>query len=182
MKIGRREASVGTQTAQILLGHEHRNDEGLSSCFGRIDLFEGDRPYWELNISSTVSKSKNKKYGVYPSIDNSIDDAFLLMAAILNPFDKPSDDMIMFMSKLESETQLLMHDFSKDSREQLYTECTKISDIFPKTIISIFTPNSLIMNQIHQLEKYRNAMSILTPQYVREFNQWTADPIIYERK
>jgi hypothetical protein len=171
---------MATVTSHIILGHEHPNDGGINSApFGLLQLTEGSRPYWAYAPMKKMDPFSPICKGIYPTLDNTIDDAFLYLSIMQRIIDEPSPTFLNIISTFRSQKSISMLDIPHNIRTILYDECKRFSHLLPKTIIAIFTPDSLISHQTNQLNDYNNSMALLVPKYVRDIDNWTTQPKIY---
>jgi hypothetical protein len=161
---------MSTVTATINVGQEHPNHGGMMSRLAAsMQLTENSRPCWMIRNLETGSRRLGLK--LYPTLDNTIGDAFLLMACSLELINEPSEEMFRFFDRLKL-GGLTMPDLPEEIRQRLYRECQACSETFPKTVIAIYEPGSLIYAQTEQLRAYQNSMALLMPKYVRARSHW----------
>lgn len=165
---------MSTITSTIIVGREHLNHGGLSMISALIFLTENSRPHWRIQA---LKKGLGlRELELTPTLNNTIDDAFLLLACSLDLVKEPSKEMSDFSDRLK-QGRLMMYDIQEDVRHSLYQECQAWSEDFPKTVVTIFAPDSLLFAQTAQMRAYKNSMALLMPRFVRDTSQWNTDPI-----
>jgi len=175
---------MGTHTAQILVGRPHPNDGGLAySVSPRPSVFlsENSRPSWEMTSGSWFkAKDPNRpvkpKLIVVPEPDLALEAALLMLGTTLCPDLPWSSEAKSFRAELTQTGRLDPVTDSKPEIRGLLSESRALSAAFPKIILCIFQADCLVANQIDALKHYKNLMSVLTPIFAREANQWRQEP------
>ena len=101
---------MATTTATILIGRAHQNDSGINPTHF-IQFTENDRP--ALILHSIEGKSK--KVVIIPTIENTIDDIYLMIAVFVLKAVKPS-------KKLNSITRKSLYEILDEEERNVYSD------------------------------------------------------------
>ena len=85
---------MATTTATILIGRAHQNDSGINPTHF-IQFTENDRPALILQ----AIEGESKKVVIIPTIENTIDDIYLMIAVFILKAVKPSKKLNSFSRK-----------------------------------------------------------------------------------
>ena len=152
---------MATTTAIILIGKAHQNDSGINPTH-LIQFTENDRP---ALILQTI-EGESKKVVIIPTIENTIDDIYLMIAVFVLKAIKPS-------KKLNSITRKSLYDIlDEEERKTLYkgTKDILIANRI-KVVFNIFD-NSHLLNLLNQIKKYPNDFEVTLPALKKELNIW----------
>lgn len=149
-------------TAIILIGKAHQNDSGISPQY-LIFLTENSRPSFTLKSIN----GNEKEIIIIPTVENTIDDLYLMIAVYILKIIKPEKDLF-------SEDSKSMYDlFTHKEREMMYCETkTKLKRFRMKIVFNLFDCSTLL-NQIETIKKYPNEYEITVPILKKEYNEWT---------
>jgi len=106
---------MATTTATIFIGRAHQNDGGIIPTH-LIRFTENDRP--ALILQSLDGKNQSKV--VIPTIENTVDDIYLMIAVYILKEVQPSKEI--HNAKRDSMYEL----FDKQERLNLYAETLKV--------------------------------------------------------
>jgi len=164
---------MATLTAQILIGSSHPNHNGIYPTH-YLFLSENSRPVWLLVSENIRRKSSFTRRIIWiPTIENMLDDAFLMIAIHV----KMDSDMIKlaesFHKNIHKDRLELYENLTIFQRKQLYEKSRQLSD-FPKIIISVFQDSS-IKAQLKILAQYRMDVEVCFPKYTRLFSHWSKE-------
>lgn len=168
---------MATLTTQILIGKGHSNHDGINPSH-YLFLSENSRPAWILlpeNIFSQSNK-KSQKITWIPTVDNMLEDAFLMIAIHIIKNQQIIDLGQSYSEKIESERLELYHDLNDSQRQELYTKCQEIAN-YPKLIISVFK-DSTIQSQLSIINNYQMDVEVCCLKYSRLFSTWSNKIII----
>lgn len=152
---------MATTTAIILIGKAHQYDSGINPTH-LIQFTENDRP---ALILQTI-EGESKKVVIIPTIENTIDDIYLMIAVFVLKAIKPS-------KKLNSITRKSLYDIlDEEERKTLYkgTKDILIANRI-KVVFNIFD-NSHLLNLLNQIKKYPNDFEVTLPALKKELNIW----------
>lgn len=164
---------MATMTSQILIGRPHPNDDGIIPTH-YLFLSENSRPAWIL-VHQNINFSKNghKKITWIPTLENMLEDAFLMVAIHVLENDKVLNLGKSFTSKIDSPRLELYSDLNEEQRNLLYAECKLINN-FPKLIISTFK-GSHIENTLSILKEYNMDIEVCTNSFSRLYSRWSGE-------
>lgn len=165
-------------TGHILVGHAHPNDGGLNTRH-QLTLSEGDRPAWLLktNRPSLSDPRRRQRIVWVPSVENTLDDAFLMIALYIVESEPVRAMFDAFRGKIDQERIEVYRDLSDDQRQQLYALCREITN-FPKLVLCIFEGSHMAWS-ISVLENYSMECEVLMPVYTRTYSRWAKETLIH---
>ena len=162
---------MSTTTATIFVGYAHPNDGGINPTH-YIQLSENSRP--ALILHSIDGKEETKV--MIPTLENMIDDVYLMIAACVLKSLKPAKEI----AHPGGES---MYDlFSDDERTALYRqslECIEKTRL--KVVFNIFD-GSYLLNKLEQIKRYPADFEITTPCLKKEYSEWTRKVTVTEFK
>lgn len=152
---------MATTTAIILVGHAHQNDSGIIPEY-IIQLTENDRP---ALILQPIGKTETSI--IIPTTENTINDLFLLIAAIVL---KQTD----LAQKIKINSKESMYDIMSESElEGLYNVAkNQIKNSGLKVVFNILDKSHLL-NQISIIEQYDCDFEVTSPYLKREYDRWS---------
>jgi hypothetical protein len=153
---------MATTTASILIGRAHQNDSGINPTHF-IQFIENDRPVLILHSIEV----ERKKVVIIPTIENTIDDIYLMIAVFVLKAVKPS-------KKLNSITRKSLYEIvDEEERKSLYKKTKEIlTDNRIKVVFNILD-NSHLLNLLKQIKKYPNDFEVTLPALKKEFDAWS---------
>jgi hypothetical protein len=152
---------MATTTATIFIGRAHPNDSGIIPTH-LIRFTENDRP--ALILQSLGGKYQSKV--VIPTIENTVDDIYLMIAVYILKEVQPSKDIHNI--KRDSLYEL----FDKQERLNLYAETMKIIENTQIKVVFNILDNSHLLTQIEIIKSYPNDFEVTLPAMKKEFNAW----------
>ena len=153
---------MATTTATILIGRAHQNDSGINPTH-LIQFTENDRP--ALILHSIEGGSK--KVVIIPTIENTIDDIYLMIAVFVLKAIKPS-------KKLNSITRKSLYEIlDEEERKTLYKKTKEILTANRIKVVFNILDNSHLLNLLKQIKKYPNDIEITLPAFKKEFDAWS---------
>lgn len=163
---------MGTLTAQILVGSPHPNHDGIQPTH-YLFLSENSRPAWVLVRQNVFEEDKasEKKIIWIPTVENMLEDAFLMIAVHVQRGQEIVELARSFCNSTDLDRLELYEHFNDSRRRQLYAKCRLLSG-FPKVIISVFR-GSTIQGQLRLIEKYQMDVEVCCPMYSRLFSEWS---------
>jgi len=156
---------MSTMTAQILIGSSHRYQGGINPSH-HLFFSENDNPAWVLFSERDFSSKTRRKQVIWtPTLENTLEDAFLMIAIhVINEKEVTALANSFRAISLEGRVELYEH-FTESQRNKLYEQCRLITS-FPKLIISIFS-NSWLQNKLNVIEKYNVEVEVCCPIFSR---------------
>jgi hypothetical protein len=153
---------MSTTTATIFIGHADPNDSGIHPTHF-IQFTENDAP--ALILRDIEGKEKIKV--IIPTIENTIDDIFLMIAVFILKQVRPSKEIHNF------ERKNLYELFEQNERLSLYGQTLKLFETNNiKVIINIFDTSHLL-TLIDQVKKYSNDIEVTLTYLKKEYNVWS---------
>jgi hypothetical protein len=153
---------MATTTATIFVGHAHQNGSGIIPTHF-IQFTENDRP--ALILREIEGRSKKKV--IIPSVENTIDDIYLMIAIFILKIIKPS-------RKIDNlERKSLIEILTEEEIESLYKQSKNIFENKRLKIVFNILADSHLLNQLKQIQKYPNDFEITLPSIKKEFNAWS---------
>lgn len=153
---------MATTTATIFIGHAHQNHSGINPTH-LIRFTENDHP--ALILQSLESKDEPKV--IIPTIENTIDDIYLMIAVFILKKVTPTKeilnlDRISLYEILESKERFQLYEEAKNSFEGTGL----------KVVFNILDGSSLL-SQVDLIKKYPNDYEITLPFIKYEYNVWS---------
>ena len=153
---------MATTTATILIGRAHQNDSGINPTHF-IQFTENDRPTLILQ----AIEGESKKVVIIPTIENTIDDIYLMIAVFILKAVKPS-------KKLNSITRKSLYEIlDEEERKSLYKKTKEILTANRIKVIFNILDNSHLLNLLKQIKKYPNDFEVTLPALKKELNVWS---------
>ncbi len=153
---------MATTTATIFVGHSHQNGSGIIPTH-LIQFTENDRP--ALILRDIEGKEELKV--IIPTVENTIDDIYLLITVYILKLVNPSKEIHNF-------NKTSLYDILENSeRQDLYRksiESLKSNRI--KVVINILD-DSHLLSLIEQIKKYPNDYEVTLPSLKKEYNTWS---------
>jgi len=163
---------MATFTAQILVGDPHPNDDGITPSH-YLFFSENDSCAWVL-VPENVFRH-NLKYKTIlwlPTIENTLEDAFLMIAVHVQKSKEVIRLAKSFVPGIETQPRFEVYHYLNDSQlRELYGMCREATD-YPKLILSVFS-GSHIRRQLGIVLRYRMDIEVLYPHYSRLFSPWS---------
>ena len=153
---------MATTTATILIGRAHQNDSGINPSH-LIQFTENDRPALILQ----AIEGESKKVVIIPTIENTIDDIYLMIAVFVLKAIKPS-------KKINSITRKSLYEIlDEEERKTLYKKTKEILTTNRIKVVFNILDNSHLLNLLKQIKKYPNDIEITLPAFKKEFDAWS---------
>ena len=153
---------MATTTATILIGRAHQNDSGINPTH-LIQFTENDRPALILQ----AIEGESKKVVIIPTIENTIDDIYLMIAVFILKAVKPS-------KKLNSITRKSLYEIlDEEERKSLYKKTKEILTANRIKVVFNILDNSHLLNLLKQIKKYPNDFEVTLPALKKELNVWS---------
>jgi len=153
---------MATTTATILIGQAHQNHSGIIPTHF-IQFTENSRP--ALILRSLESNDEMKV--IIPTIENTVDDIYLMIAVFILKQVKPSKE-------IDSQERESLHEIlDENERINLYKQtfnCINNNSI--KVVFNILD-NSHLLNCLDQIKKYPNDLEVTLPASKKEYNFWS---------
>ncbi len=143
---------MATTTAVILIGSAHQNDSGINPTH-IIQFRENSRP--SLVLQSLDSKIESQI--VIPTIENTIEDIYLMIAVYILKEIHPSKDL------QNSDRDSLYEIFSQEERQLLYDETFQVFERIRAKVVFNILDGSLLLNQVDTIKKYPNDFEVTLP-------------------
>ena len=153
---------MATTTATILVGRAHQNSSGIIPAH-LIQFTENSRP---ALILSLLEGSDEKKV-IIPTIENAIDDIYLMIAVYILKLVHPSKELY------NAERASLYEIFTNEERKSLYKQSM---DVFQSTHIKVvfnIFDNSHLLGLLEQIKCYPNDFEVTLPALKKEYNAWS---------
>lgn len=151
---------MGTFTAQILVGHDHRYGGGIIPSHA-LYLSENSRPAWILKNLDLFEEGNQSDFVRWiPTVENMLDDAMLLIGIHVIK-DEAVIKAAQDFCKVDNLDDLELYEaFSKEDLETLYelVRTTKIEYCIALTIFN----ESHIINQYNTLDHYECRANVFT--------------------
>jgi len=152
---------MATTTATILIGRAHQNDSGINPTHF-IQFTENDRPALILQ----AIEGESKKVVIIPTIENTIDDIYLMIAVFVLKAIKPS-------KKINSITRKSLYEIlDEGERKSLYKKTKEILTANRIKVVFNILDNSHLLNLLKQIKKYPNDFEVTLPALKKELNVW----------
>jgi len=163
---------MGTMTAQILVGTPHSNHDGIQPTH-HLFLSENSRPAWVLVPQNIFGEDQTaqKKIVWIPTVENMLEDAFLMIAIHIQKNRKITELANSFYNNMQSDRLEMYEHINESQRKQLYEKCRQIPK-FPKIIISVFR-GSTIQSQLQIISQYKMDVEVCCTTYSRLFSAWS---------
>jgi len=162
---------LGSYSAQIIVGTPHPNHGGIiPDKF--INLSENSRP-------ALVLKEEDKERVWIPTLENTIEDA-LLMVAYFVVKDEEALDALKSIKDVTGEEHLEMYEtFTDEQREKLYMANRKALGKYEdlKIVVTVLE-GSLFKKQLPVLEHYDFDMEVCLSIYSRTYSRWRDEVIV----
>ena len=153
---------MATTTAIIFIGHAHQNHSGINPTH-LIQFTENSRP---ALIMSDI-EGKEERIVIIPTLENTIDDIYLMISVYILKLVKPSKEM--HNSKGDSLYEIL----DEKERQDLYKKTIAILKKNTIKVVINILDDSNLLSLIEQIKKYPNDYEITLPSVKKEFNAWT---------
>ena len=153
---------MATTTAVILVGSAHQNDSGINPTH-IIQFRENSRA--SLVLQSFEGKKESQV--VIPTIENTIEDIYLMIAVYILKEIHPSKDL------QNSNRDSLYEIFSQEERYLLYDETFKVFERIRVKVVFNILDGSLLLDQVETIKKYPNDFEVTLPAMKKEFNSWS---------
>ena len=153
---------MATTTALIFIGHAHQNHSGINPTHF-IQFTENDRPALILRDI----EGKNERIVIIPTLENTIDDIYLLIGIYILNQIKPS-------KKIDNFERISLYEIlSESERLSLYKETLLLlSSKKIKVVFNILDGSHLLKN-IDQVKKYPNDFEVTIPAFKKEYSAWS---------
>jgi hypothetical protein len=153
---------MATTTATILIGRAHQNDSGINPTHF-IQFTENDRPALILQ----AIEGESKKIAIIPTIENTIDDIYLMIAVFVLKALKPS-------KKINTITRKSLYEIlNEDERKTLYKKTKDILTANRIKVVFNILDNSHLLNLLKQIKKYPNDFEVTLPALKKELDVWS---------
>ena len=157
---------MATITAKILVGCSHQNHGGILPTH-LIRLSENSKPKLILTDLGIASDNVMKKKVVIPTLENTVDDIYLMIAVYILKKITLEKDMY------NKDGASLYEIFEEKERFELYNQTKKIIEsINLKVVFNIFDADCLLKGQIEEIKKYPPDIEITTPSFSKYYNAW----------
>ncbi len=162
---------MSTTTAIILIGHPHPNHGGINPTHV-IQLTENSRA---ALILRSVDGNDDPCLMI-PTLDNTIDDIYLLIATHVLRVLKPARDIVNPGGES-------MYDLFTDiERTALYAETLEaLQHTQFKVVFNIFQ-GSHLLRQLEHINRYPADVEITTPYLTKEYSHWTGEVTVKTSK
>jgi hypothetical protein len=152
---------MATATATILIGHAHQNESGIIPSH-IIQFKENHRPALILQTLGSVETRV-----VIPTIENTIDDIYLMIAALVLHKVRPSKNID------SADRKSLYELFDAKERTSLYDETRIVlQNMRVKVVFNIYD-GSHLLGLVDQIKGYPNDFEVTLPAMKKEFNAWS---------
>jgi len=160
-------------TALAHIGFPHANDGGLRPEY-LIQLSEGDRPAWVLDVAGVLRKDdgaiKFERSIIWiPTLERMADDLLVMVGAhILHD----AELLELFETCLidPSTNQLGLYSIPAELREAMYTRCREYEGSW-KLALTVFEGSSL-QRTLSSLASYKCQLEVCRSTYVRMYDRW----------
>ncbi|CAN5827482.1 hypothetical protein BH24BAC1_BH24BAC1_10920 [soil metagenome] len=153
---------MATTTATIFVGHAHQNGSGINPTHF-IQFTENDRP--ALILRDIEGKEERKV--IIPTVENTIEDIFLLITVFILKMVKPSKEIHNF-------NRATIYDIlDENERKELYKKSIDILKSNRIKVVINILDDSHLLSLIEQIKKYPNDYEITMPSLKKEFNAWS---------
>lgn len=162
---------MATFDKMILIGSTHMYHGGIIPTHYMF-LSQNSRPAWIL-VNQNIIEDKNisnTKIVWIPTVENMLEDAFLMIAVHINKNSKILELAKSFYSNIESNRIELYECFKESQREELYKNCRQIKD-YPDLIITCF--HSISNNDLDVIKKYKMDVMVCDKKYSRSHSVWS---------
>jgi hypothetical protein len=153
---------MASTTAIILVGQAHQNHSGINPTH-LIQFTENSRPALILNDL----EGKSESIVIVPTLENTIDDIYLMIATFILKQIKPTKDL----NDIHGNSMYEL--FTNDERFSLYKQSF---DIFQKNNVKVvfnILDGSLLKHQIDIIKKYPNDFEVTQTTLKKEYNAWS---------
>ena len=156
-------------TAQIIVGQRHPNDDGINWGYGpppTLVLSEGDRPAWRIEGGqSAIRRAKNletplprhlRRPVIIPTLESPLEEALAFMVALIfrqENLHQPMDD---FSEMILAKGSVGMYDLSPQFRQDLLHSTKRLAPVMPTVAINIFAGDSLALRDVDCLSSYED--------------------------
>lgn len=152
---------MATTTAIIIVGKAHQNHSGIIPSH-YILFTENDKPALILNSMN----NNNEKRVIIPTVENTIDDIYLMIAVYILKEITPSKD-------LHSPDRTSLHEIlSDDERHSLYEEVKKLINTATIKVVFNILDDSHLLRQIELIKNYPNDFEVTLPSIKKEYDAW----------
>jgi hypothetical protein len=153
---------MATTTATIFIGTSHPNDGGINPKY-LIRFTENDRP--ALILSELEGKMEDKV--IIPTIENTIDDIYLMIGVFILKKIKPS-------KKINNKKRDSLYDIlDKTERKKLYKQTLKLINEFNIKVVINILEGSHLLQIIEQINKYPNDFEVTITSIKKEYDRWS---------
>ena len=153
---------MATTTATILVGQAHQNGSGINPTHF-IQFTENDRPALILRDI----KGKDSIKVIVPTLENTIDDIYLMIAVFILKLIQPSEEI----HNLERNS--LYEILKDDERKSLYKETIKVFQNNRLKVVFNILDDSHLLSLLDQIKQYPNDFEVTLPAMKKEFNAWS---------
>lgn len=153
---------MATTTATIFVGSTHQNHSGINPTY-LIRFTENDRP--ALILQDLEGKEELKV--IIPTIENTIDDIYLMIAVYILKKITPSKEIH------SKERKSLYEILDSEERISLYSETKKIFEETKIKLVFNILDGSHLLNQINVIKNYPNDFEVTLPALKKEYDAWT---------
>lgn len=153
---------MATTTATIFIGLAHQNHSGINPTH-LIQFTENDR----LALILRDIEGKEEPKVIIPTIENTIDDIFLMIAIFILNLIKPSKEIHNFERKSLNEI------LDQNERLSLYSQTLKVFENNKVKVVINVLANSHLLDLFEQIKKYPNDIEVTLPSLKKEYNVWS---------
>ena len=154
---------MATTTAIILIGNAHQNDSGINPTH-IIRLSENSRP--ALILQSLYDNNAEPKIMI-PTIENTINDIYLMIAVFILEKIKPSKQIC------DLEKRSLYEILEDTERHGLYNETLKVFQVNRIKIVFNILDGSSLLSQLEIIKQFPNDFEVTLPAMKKEFDAWS---------
>lgn len=153
---------MATTTATIFVGTSHPNDGGINST--HLILFtENDRPALIMQDLS----GKEKEIIIIPTLENTIDDIYLMIAVFILKKIKPT-------KKINNIKKESLYDILETKeRNKLYIKTLELVNEFNIKVVINILEGSHLLGIIEQIKKYPNDFEVTITSLKKEYDRWS---------
>lgn len=153
---------MATTTALIIVGKAHQNGSGINPTH-LIQFTENDRP---ALILRDIEGQEERKV-IIPTIENTIDDIYLMISVFILKMVKPSKEIHNF------NRNSLYDILEENERHNLYLKTIEILKKHRIKVVINILDDSHLLSLISQIKKYPNDFEITLPSIKKEFSAWS---------
>lgn len=154
-------------TAQIIVGHRHPNDEGINWGYGpppTLVLSEGSRPAWRLEGGQAAIRLANdlvsplpmhlRRPVIIPTLENPLEEALAFLASIIVRKEHLNQTVVPFAEMILAKGRVEMYDLPPQFRKELLHATKQMAPMLPTIAITIFAGDSLALEDLDCLTAY----------------------------